>query len=68
MYKKNISKIVDEILDWAGPSGLCWCEEEQRFLDPQESEGCSDCEPINVIDEPPTHYLGPNETFLVRTR
>lgn len=61
MYRKNIARIAKEILDWDGPSGLCWCEEQQRFLTEEESEceGCISCEPLeeNDTSNRPPSYL-----------
>lgn len=63
----NITKIADEILEWSGPSGLCWCEELQKFIDPEDAEdvGCSDCAPIDRVDDPPTRFLRRNDNFEV---
>jgi Zn finger protein HypA/HybF involved in hydrogenase expression len=66
MYKNNIVKVANEILDWAGPSGLCWCEDRQKFIDPNDARfDCPECEPIDRIDDPPSRFLRRNDNFEV---
>lgn len=66
MYKRNIAKIVEDILDWAGPSGLCWCEERKEFIDPNDAElSCIECEPIDRLDDPPTRFFRRKDNFEV---
>ncbi|MDD5649617.1 MAG: hypothetical protein PHF86_04255 [Candidatus Nanoarchaeia archaeon] len=58
MYSQNVIRIANEILDWDGPSGLCWCEEQQQYLTEEEGEGCSGCEPLDegsTSNRPPSY-------------
>jgi len=77
MNKSKISEIVDEIEkhwegptefhtekgDWSGPTGQCWCEEKNKFVNPEKCKDCPECEAIPIVDERPSRYLRPKETY-----
>jgi cytochrome c1 len=58
MNKKKISEIADEILDrtWFGPNGLCWCEEQQKYVDPDTCD-CPECKSMRSQDIRQFRYL-----------
>ena len=55
--KKIITELSDKILrDWFGPTGECWCETKQKFVDP---DTCKDpaCETLRSQDTRQFRYL-----------
>ncbi|MDD5650269.1 MAG: hypothetical protein PHF86_07635 [Candidatus Nanoarchaeia archaeon] len=34
--KKTNEDIINDFLDWFGPNGECWCDEKNKFVDPDE--------------------------------
>jgi len=59
--EKLVTEISDEALngfgDWTGPSGLCWCDEKKKFIEPDSDPECTDCKTLPSHDLRQFRYL-----------
>lgn len=60
MKKEKIAEIANQIMsdfgEWAGPDGLCWCDEKQKFVDPETTD-CPTCKAQDLTDTRQFRYL-----------
>jgi hypothetical protein len=69
MKKNIVATVAEDILngligneDWAGPTGKCWCDKLQRYVDPNVDsksicKECPECEAMFTTDERTFRYL-----------
>ena len=50
-----------EVGDWEGPSGMYWCNDKKKYVNPNKCNDCPECEAIYQVDIHPPRYLRPTD-------